>query len=50
MKNIILQLMRNMQTKAIIIWPRAHPIDNTIGEDVLRTFSETSAIERKEAL
>lgn len=40
----------NRAKRAIIICPRAHPIDKTIGEEVLKTLSETSEMERKEAL
>lgn len=40
-KNIILQFIKKMQMRAIIIWPNAHPIESAIGEEVLNTFSET---------
>lgn len=33
-----------------MIWPRAQPIESTIGEEVLSTFSVTYEIESREAL
>lgn len=50
MKKMILQLMRKIQSKAMMIWPKAQPIDSTIGEEVLRTFSVTSEIDKNDAL
>jgi hypothetical protein len=49
-RNMILQLIRNIQMKAIIIWPSAQPIENTIGVAARVTSPVAYEIDRSEAL
>lgn len=37
-KKMILQLNKTMHINAMMIWPRAQPIESTMGDEVLRTF------------
>lgn len=50
MKKMILQLIKKIQMRAMIICPRAQPIESTIGDEVLSTFYVTYEIDSREAL
>jgi hypothetical protein len=49
-RNMILQLINTMQMKAIMICPKAQPIENIIGVAARATYPVTSEIDKREAL